>query len=88
MAEIDLEQLAEEVREEHRAGRRRKIHVEQKMGEWQPIDTAPHDRDLLVYFPGAPIPSIRRIGEWHTKLPPNWRATHWMPLPEPPRDEK
>ena len=68
------------------------------MGEWQPIETAP--KDSTYYFvsvksdvSGRWDVAIGRFGEdgfyfkdgceldgW------NWTPTHWMPLPEPPKE--
>ncbi|MFL5074712.1 MAG: DUF551 domain-containing protein [Microvirga sp.] len=61
---------------------------------WQPIDTAPADRDILIYV-AAWGPLIARLnsefGEWTSRMqcPVSLaeeadRPTHWMPLPEPP----
>ena len=64
--------------------------------KWEPIETAPKDRDVLLWWPyWSRRPTI---GYWkHTR----WMAenalqdsvgdsgpqpTHWMPLPDPPTD--
>lgn len=70
------------------------------MTAWQPMETAPKDREILI-----------TTGEWtfvakwhvpqHLNAPPYWRsnaciddycgvdadgeATHWQPVPEPPK---
>lgn len=61
---------------------------------WQPIESAPHDVWLLLAEP----PSAT-LGQWNLKVgkaswgdKPGTRgragyATHWMPLPEAPKDE-
>ncbi|HEX8666627.1 MAG TPA: hypothetical protein VF744_21660 [Beijerinckiaceae bacterium] len=63
-------------------------------GRWQPIDTAPDDKDVLIYVP-AWGPLIARFsaefGEWTSRMQcpvslaeETDRPTHWMALPEPP----
>lgn len=60
--------------------------------EWQPIDAAPKGVFVLTMIIGAICPSIaRKIGEewWGPDFerdPYAERATHWMPLPEPPKE--
>lgn len=64
--------------------------------EWQPIETAPKDgTKVLLWDDGV------TIGEWSENVHPwndgNWwveggqvttqTATHWMPLPEPPKGD-
>jgi hypothetical protein len=56
------------------------------MSGWEPIETAPKDRTVLVYDEGAVFVSFWfevRGGWWDNGIvdPP---PTHWMPLPEPP----
>lgn len=59
--------------------------------EWQPIETAPHGKALLLYQPatgfvrgrkGPTLPARIVIESWPTGYPRE--TTHWMPLPEPP----
>jgi hypothetical protein len=61
---------------------------------WRSIDTAPADRDILIYV-AAWGPLIARLNsefrEWTSRMqcPVSLaeeadRPTHWMPLPEPP----
>lgn len=57
--------------------------------DWQPIETAPHDKLILVYAPGAQdLPSITCTCMWHEDagfcVDELREPTHWMPLPEPP----
>ena len=65
-------------------------------GRWQPLDTAPDDKDVLIYVP-AWGPLIARFnaefGEWTSRMQcpvslaeETDRPTHWMALPEPPTD--
>jgi hypothetical protein len=63
--------------------------------EWQPIETAPPNVDVLLYCPDRGCESNRARIEfgyashgWRNEVANNvshhpW-ATHWMPLPEPP----
>ena len=70
--------------------------------DWQPIETAPKDgRRILIYadiFPGIVVAHWQErniTGEGWVMDPESesWGAhdakpTHWMPLPEPPHDER
>jgi len=72
------------------------------MTDWQPIETAPKDTDVLLYLKDGGIV----IGEgWHTYDEPPYgqpskelywinleigqvlHPTHWMPLPNPPEHD-
>ena len=65
---------------------------------WQPIDTAPKDRSILVTGPdGLRIDQVI-WGGWALDNTHNWcdadgarhpnaAITHWMPLPAPPKME-
>ncbi len=63
------------------------------MSEWQPIETAPKDRPILVFCRGG---FGRQIVEWNEEdagwssdsrlgLHPNWPPVCWAELPSPPR---
>lgn len=65
------------------------------MSDWQPIETAPDNRDVLLAFGATGIPyavagRFHNGDEWgwsSALLPNDWlehRPTHWMPLPEAP----
>ena len=68
------------------------------MTEWQPIETAPKDRSILVTEPdGLRIDQVI-WGGWALDNTHNWcdadgarhpnaAITHWMPLPTPPKME-
>jgi len=61
--------------------------------EWQPIETAPIDTEILL---GPTKRMAICVGlncsrdGWVTETPSEWVSiyppTHWMPLPEPPKD--
>ena len=52
---------------------------------WQPIETAPSDRDVLLWVPASAMLTDLIGGHAEVGRPkPDGRATHWMPLPEPP----
>jgi hypothetical protein len=65
----------------------------EKMGEWQPIETAPKDYSKILVcrqYPGGEQVGIDR---WHVESKAWWMSTPynqpilWMPLPEPPKPE-
>ena len=65
------------------------LHPAPSVPEWQPIETAPMLKTVLlaVEFDG---PGDWRIkcgsfysNEWHV-FGASWKPTHWMPLPKPP----
>jgi Protein of unknown function (DUF551) len=60
------------------------------MGEWQPIETAPKRKRVILYYP----PEVRErayasLSAMYAVDYPNRgehrKPTHWMPLPEPPK---
>lgn len=63
---------------------------------WQPIETAPKRGDVLVYCSDTCEQMVafwsRRLEGWQFALGPYDGAhictpTHWMPLPEPPKED-
>jgi len=65
------------------------------MGEWQPIETAPPDTDVLLgWWRKWPVRAWEQKVGWavaSNTCPPPWskwwcdsEATHWMHLPAPP----
>lgn len=63
--------------------------------QWQPIETAPNEVDVLAYFPDASdeyqVMVAHRIeGDWYPQDanacpdPLDVAPTHWMPRPNPP----
>ena len=51
---------------------------------WQPIDTAPKDRDVLLFLPNSK-PTIA-VGFYLEEFGGDL-ITHWMPLPDAPKVE-
>jgi hypothetical protein len=61
------------------------------MSEWQPISTAPKDREilLLVDVVIGPMLAVQGCwcsdGEWVDINGDLFSATHWIPLPDQPK---
>jgi hypothetical protein len=66
------------------------------MQEWQPIETAPLDACVLVVFYGWDDKTQKQIiafaqssdgDNWYEEESHSliWTPTHWMPIPEPPK---
>lgn len=58
------------------------------MSDWQPIETAPDDGNIIVFGGRYSEPTIVLADGEHWRLMRGkYRAipTHWMPLPEPPQ---
>ncbi len=69
------------------------------MTEWQPIETAPEKTPILLFVPKARNDKSHMQVGWYGldgSQKPMWiignmfgfdvgQATHWMPLPEPPK---
>lgn len=70
--------------------------------DWQPIETAPKDgTGFLGWWPHWTAFPVRiwwqnnqwymaedHPATWHDGMPRGHGPTHWMPLPEPPKEEK
>jgi hypothetical protein len=64
------------------------------MGDWQPIETAPEHKSVIVYAPwpdgqpfrGEAFRDWNGVWRWADKNPiePRNTPTHWVPFPEPP----
>lgn len=65
------------------------------MSEWQPIETAPKDREILAFDQQIGVAIIRWDYTWVAWFdgrmvvdgygdPEYFTPTHWMPLPLPP----
>jgi hypothetical protein len=64
-------------------------YVLDSVKEWQPIETAPKDCDVLVYAAESDgLPGFITISRWHSDagfcVCEIREATHWQPLPPPP----
>lgn len=61
---------------------------------WQPIETAPINKDVLLYCPYRGIANEERIelgcavSEHNSAGSIHSWATHWMPLPQPPEESR
>jgi hypothetical protein len=60
------------------------------VSEWQPIETAPKGKLVLIYYPeSADARGRNHLNEWITVnyAPPATprKATHWAPIPELPK---
>jgi hypothetical protein len=67
---------------------------------WQPIETAPDEGDYIVYdafWKQTVVVNARRLSSGRLSLVPVMGgydpehaddATHWMPLPDPPKPEE
>ena len=69
------------------------------MGEWELIETAPKDGTALILSVEIRPDDWRiKVGGWRRTKPSigsgwiifgaSWTPTHWMPLPEPPKENK
>lgn len=55
----------------------------QELNPWQPIESAPKDRHVLLHISVGPINCRNFVGNAYDSWP--WKPTHWMELPEPPK---
>lgn len=59
------------------------------MTEWKTIESAPIGKDVLLFEPEVRkgrsiLPARMVVNHWPTSYPRE--ATHWMPLPSPPKE--
>jgi Protein of unknown function (DUF551) len=57
------------------------------MGAWRGVDSAPNDGGYVLVSGGSVVLVAYQLrGSWYTETAIlDWRPTHWMPLPEPPK---
>jgi hypothetical protein len=56
------------------------------VADWQPIETAPKSGGrVLLFFPASgPLMALIQVEAYPVSFPR--QPTHWMPLPNPPKD--
>lgn len=52
-----------------------------ELNPWQPIETAPKDRPIMLFYPGYMPVNVPYFNPGETDLLP----THWQELPEDPK---
>lgn len=88
--DVDNSDIPESIQTLARGVLRLLAQVEARGEGWQPIETAPEGTMVLMCSMSADIPAVRWcFVDWivGTRLcaNPTWAATHWMPLPAPPK---
>lgn len=59
-----------------------------KSRAWQPIATAPRDKEILVWDGASVYVAAHAYDDrWQPDGLPSFVPTHWMPLPPPPQKE-
>lgn len=59
-----------------------------ELNPWQPIESAPKDRVILVYYPGVykKLGYFNSVtGDWNIGYETCAAPTHWQELPEDPK---
>ena len=64
----------------------------EELNPWQPIETAPKDREILVYAPAyQDLRFLISVCKWNESagfcIDELRQPTHWMELPKPPRED-
>jgi len=70
------------------------VLTQARAGEWRPIETAPHETNVLLAWLDWSLPGLWRMeagmaswgwrNEVASTMSKHGEATHWMPLPAPP----
>jgi hypothetical protein len=69
-----------------------KIEELESKKQWQPIETAPKDESVLLLLENprniieAYMTETGWVDCWCSYVAP-YKPTHWMPLPEPPKEK-
>lgn len=63
-----------------------------ELNQWQPIESAPKDREILVYAPAyQDLRFLISVCKWNESagfcIDELRQPTHWMELPKPPRED-
>lgn len=63
-----------------------------ELNQWQSIETAPKDREILVYAPAyQDLRFLISVCKWNESagfcIDELRQPTHWMELPKPPRED-
>ena len=63
-----------------------------ELNQWQTIESAPKDREILVYAPAyQDLRFLISVCKWHESagfcIDELRQPTHWMELPKPPRED-
>jgi len=58
------------------------LPIPETINTWKPIETAPKEATRWYLSPKQVLPEILVLGEWENGI---HKATHWMHLPEPPK---
>lgn len=85
MKYISEERLAE-IRDSARAGQSKLfVHLLitqcKELNPWQPIETAPKDRRILLLYEDGDV----RIDWWHHESQQDNKIVAWIEIPEPPK---
>lgn len=61
------------------------------MNDWQPINTAPTDKKILLWAARSFTRSVGEVYYGYVNVDyqnhPHYKYSHWMPLPEPPKEK-